>query len=114
MNNKNEYLGYEVINGVFVKDLDFDSDHRRFLKPYGYLIKNVNRYNVNYRINKLLNHQQRVQDELKSSDFEKYVSVRRDKEYEYLCITDALNELEAYRTSQDYCAKMGDPDYREN
>ncbi len=106
---ENNYLGYEVINGVFVKDLSIEGEPIRLNKPYGYLLKNVNKYNVNARLDKLTEIQGRLNDEI--INLVQYPQVRQDKEYEYLCAVDVIDELYAYRSTQDYCPQKGEEGY---
>jgi hypothetical protein len=50
---ENKYLGYNLVDGVFVKDKSLDGEPERLNKPYGYLLKNVNPFNVNARLTML-------------------------------------------------------------
>lgn len=66
------YLGYEVKDGVFIKDLSLEGEKERLNKPYGYLLKNINPYNVNARLTKLYEEQEKV-SHLISSILEKII-----------------------------------------
>lgn len=106
------YLGYEVKDGVFIKDLSLEGEKERLNKPYGYLLKNINPYNVNARLTKLYEEQEKVSHLISKYTEENYSEAAQDEEYKYHCIVDVIEELVAYRSTQDYCALEGDPEYR--
>ena len=107
-----EYLGYKVINGVFVKDLELEGEPERLNKPFGYLLKNMSRYNVNARLKALYEAQEKSGHDISKYAALGYKQMQLDEEYKYHCIVDAITELVAYKSTQDNCALEGDPDYR--